>query len=146
MPANPDFKELFSIFNKEAVEYLVVGAHAVIYYSEPRYTRDLDVWVNPVPDNARRVFDALRRFGAPLIDVSVDDFCDPGLVYQMGVEPNRIDIMMGLAGVEFGASWDARVESAYGGVPIHILGRENLIAAKRASGRPQDLLDLEKLG
>lgn len=145
MPANPDFKELFSIFNEEDVEYLVVGAHAVIYYSEPRYTKDLDVWVNPAPDNAPRCHRSLRRFGAPLKGISADDFRDTDLVYQMGIEPNRIDIMMAVAGVAFADAWDDRVESTYGGVPIHIMAKEHLIAAKKASGRPQDLLDLEKL-
>lgn len=145
MSANPDFKDLFSIFNDEGVEYLVAGAHAVIYFTEPRYTKDLDVWVNPTPENAARVYLALRRFGAPLTDISVKDFCDRELVYQIGVEPNRIDIIMGPAGVEFEAAWRDRVKSSYGNVPISIMGRNSLIKAKRASGRPQDLLDLEKL-
>jgi len=145
MPANPDFKELLNIFNEERVEYLVAGAHAVIYYAEPRYTKDLDIWVNPTPDNARRVYRALRRFGAPLKNISIDDFCNKELIYQIGIEPNRIDIMMGLAGVEFHPSWQQRVESTYDGVPIHIMGKQSLIATKKASGRPQDLLDLQRL-
>jgi hypothetical protein len=145
MPANPDFKGLFSAFNDEGVEYLVAGAHAVIYFSEPRYTKDLDVWVRPSADNASRVYRALARFGAPLEGVSEADFRDADLVYQIGIEPNRIDVIMSVAGVGFDAAWSDRVESSYGGVPIHIMGRKSLIKAKRASGRPQDLLDLDKL-
>lgn len=145
MPANPDFKDLFSIFNEENVEYLVVGAHAVIYYSVPRYTKDLDVWVNPSRENAERVYRALARFGAPLQNISIKDFQEKDLVYQLGIEPNRIDVIMGIAGIEFASAWKKKRESTYDGVPIHILGKESLIKAKKAAGRPQDLLDLDKL-
>jgi len=145
MPANPDFSDLFSIFNEESVEYLVAGAHAVIYFSEPRYTKDLDIWVNPTPENAARVWRALTRFGAPLSGVTPSDFHDPELIYQIGVEPNRIDILMGVLGVGFADAWQDREESRYGGVPIHIMGKDALVASKEAAGRPQDQLDLEKL-
>jgi len=145
MPANPDFRDLFSVFNAENVEYLVAGAHAVIFFSEPRYTKDLDVWVNPTAGNAARVYRALSVFGAPLNEIAEKDFRDHELVYQIGVEPNRIDIIMGVAGVEFDEAWPDRVESTYAGVPIHIMGKSSLIKAKQASGRPQDRLDLEKL-
>ncbi|MCX7015248.1 MAG: hypothetical protein NTW86_22285 [Candidatus Sumerlaeota bacterium] len=145
MPPNPDYKELFSILNEEAVEFLVVGAHAVMFYTAPRYTKDLDIWVNPTPDNSRRVFAVLKRFGAPLAGIVPDDFTDPGLVYQVGIEPNRFDVVMGIAGLEFEAAWRGRQASAYEGVPISILGKPELILAKKAAGRRQDLLDLEKL-
>ena len=145
MPANPDFKELLSAFNDERVEYLVAGAHAVIFYTEPRYTKDLGIWVNPTRQNAERTYRALARFGAPLQDISVDDFCDKEALYQLGVAPNRIDVMMGIAGVEFREAWADRVKTAYGDVPIHIMGKTTLIKAKKASGRKQDELDLEKL-
>lgn len=145
MPANPDFKDLFRILNEESVEYLVAGAHAVIYFSEPRYTKDLDIWVNPTPQNATRVWRALTNFGAPLTGVTPSDFHDPDLIYQIGVEPNRIDIIMGVLGVEFSGAWKAREQSSYGGVPINIMGRKALISAKEAAGRPQDQLDLQKL-
>lgn len=145
MPANPDFKELLSIFNAEHVEYLVAGAHAVIYHTEPRYTKDLDIWVNPTPANAARVHRALSRFGAPLREVTVADFCDPETIYQIGVAPNRIDIIAGVDGVTFAEAWADRVETTYAGVPIPLMGKASLIKAKRAAGRPQDLLDLDKL-
>ena len=145
MPANPDFCDLFRAFNEDSVEYLVVGAHAFFHYAEPRYTKDLDVWVRPSPENAERVFRALARFGAPMIDVTPESFTDPDLVYQIGVAPNRIDVMMGIAGVDFNTAWANRVESSYGGVPIHIISKQDLIQAKKASGRPQDLLDLDRL-
>ncbi|OPZ25879.1 MAG: hypothetical protein BWZ02_02260 [Lentisphaerae bacterium ADurb.BinA184] len=145
MPANPDYSDLFSIFNAERVEYLVAGAHAVIFYAEPRYTKDLDVWVNPTPENARRVWRALARFGAPLSGVTEADFTDGTLVYQIGVEPNRIDILMGLEPLRFESAWAARTTTAYDGVPIGVLSRDDLIRCKRAAGRPQDLLDIQRL-
>jgi len=145
MSANADFKDLFSIFNEEQVEYLVAGAHAVIFHAEPRYTKDLDVWVNATSENASRVYRALARFGAPLRDISEDDFCREEMVYQVGIEPNRIDILMGVGGVSFADAWNCREESTYAGVPIHIMGKDSLIRSKEAAGRPQDLLDLERL-
>lgn len=145
MPANPDFKDLFKLFDDAGVEYLVVGAHAVVYYTEPRYTKDLDIWVNPTPANAERVYAALQSFGAPLKDLLPASFTDPDLIYQIGVAPNRIDIVMSIAGVQFAAAWAERVKSAYDGIPIFILGKVSLMRAKQAAARPQDLLDLEKL-
>ena len=145
MQVNNDYRDLFSIFNEETVEYLVVGAHAVMFYSTPRYTKDLDVWVNPSADNASRVWSALQRFGAPLKDIAVNDFTDPELVYQIGVAPNRIDIIMGLEGVDFPSAWRNAVPSTYGEVPIRVISRTDLITAKRATARDQDLLDLKGL-
>jgi len=145
MSHNPDFRDLFNEFCDAAVEYLVVGAHAVIYHAVPRYTKDLDIWVNPTADNADRVWAALSRFGAPLQDVTPTDFAQPTLVYQLGIEPNRIDIIMSIGGLDFAEAWQNRVESTYEGVPIHIIGKADLIAAKRQAGRPQDLLDIDQL-
>ncbi len=145
MPANPDFKELLSIFNDEHVEYLVAGAHAVIYHTQPRYTKDLDLWVNPTPANAARVHQALARFGAPLRGVTVDDFADTETIYQMGVPPNRIDVITAVDGVTFAEAWADRVQTTYDGVPFSLMGKATLIRNKRAAGRPQDLLDLDRL-
>jgi hypothetical protein len=145
MPANPDFKELLSVLNDEKVEYLVVGAHAVAYYAEPRYTKDLDIWVNPTPENSRRVYAALKRFSAPLIDITADSFADPALVYQMGIPPNRIDIVMGIEAVEFAPAWSRRETSTYDGIPFALPSKADLIRNKRAVGRPQDLLDVARL-
>jgi hypothetical protein len=145
MPANPDFKDLFSIFNEEAVEYLVVGAHAVIFYAEPRYTKDLDVWVNPTSQNAKKVWKALSRFGAPLQDITLEEFTDPDVIYQIGLEPNRIDVLMSIPGVDFQSAKRNRVASSYVGVPIFIVGKADLIHSKRTAGRKQDLLDVERL-
>jgi hypothetical protein len=105
----------------------------------------LDVWVNPTPENAQRVWQALTIFGAPLQDVTPVSFTDQELVYQVGIEPNRFDVMMAIPGVEFAEAWANREQSTYGGIPIPIISRQDLIRAKRAAGRPQDLLDAEEL-
>ncbi|HPJ40298.1 MAG TPA: hypothetical protein PLT75_17795 [Spirochaetota bacterium] len=145
MGVNQDFRDLFRIFNEENVEYIIVGAHAVIFYAEPRYTKDIDVWINPSPDNAKRVMNALEKFGAPLDDVSINDFTDPDLIYQIGVEPNRIDIMMGIAGVTFEQAYCNSEQATYGDVPVHILGRQELLTSKKTTARLQDLIDIENL-
>ncbi len=145
MAVNRDYKDLFRIFCTEKVEYLVVGAHAVVYYTEPRYTKDLDVWVSPSRENAERVWRALAEFGAPLMGVTLDDFGNQETIYQLGIEPNRIDILMGIGGVEFEDAWQDKEDSTYDGIPIFIIGKASLIAAKKAAGRPQDLIDIEWL-
>jgi hypothetical protein len=99
MPASLHFKELLRKFNEHQVKYLVVGAYAVMKYTEPRYTKDFDIWVEPVSANAQRVFAALAEFGAPMNEVQVEDFANPELVFQIGIEPLRIDIMMGIKGL-----------------------------------------------
>ena len=142
---NQDFKDLFRIFNEYRVKYLVVGAYAVIYYAEPRYTKDLDVWIEPTLENAKRVWKALSVFGAPLENVTVEDFCNSELIYQIGVAPNRIDIMMNIPGVEFSSSWERRVKTSYGGESINMIGIDDLIKAKRTMARDQDRLDLKSL-
>lgn len=139
------FKELLQIFNEAAVEYMIVGAHAVMYYSEPRFTKDHDVWVNPTEDNARKVFLALAQFGVPLSDVKWEDFAIQGTVYQIGVTYERIDLITEVTGLSFPECWRRRADFLHGGIPVHVLDKQDLIANKKAVGRAQDLLDVEKL-
>ena len=145
MPANPDYSDLFRILNEEAVEYLVIGAHAVMYYTVPRYTRDLDIWIKPVPENAKKLWRALETFGAPLRDLSLEDFCDQDCIYQIGVEPNRIDIIMGNAGLDFRGAYNECEESTYNGIPIKIVSKKDLIETKKRIDRKQDQIDVENL-
>ena len=145
MLVNQDFRDLFRIFSEHAVNYLVVGAYAVIYYAEPRYTKDLDVWVEPNIENAKKVWKALAVFGAPLEGVSVEDFYNPELIYQIGVAPNRIDIMMNIPGLDFSSAWDRKVTSSYGGETIYIVHIDDLIQAKKTMDREQDRLDVKSL-
>lgn len=145
MNPNSDFRDLLNLLNEAKVRYLVVGAYAVIEHTEPRYTKDLDVWISPDRENAERTYAALKAFGAPLADISVDDFTNPDLVYHMGRPPARVDVLMGLKGLEFEASWKKRITSAYDDVPTQFLSSQDLIVNKRMVGRPQDLTDVENL-
>lgn len=145
MGVNPDFRDLFSELNAAEARFLVVGAHAVSFHSVPRYTKDLDVLIGCDPVNAERVFAALGLFGAPLDRLELSDLSTPDTIFQIGVEPNRIDILTTIDGVEFDVAWERRERTTYGDVPIAVLGLDDLIAAKRAAGRPQDRLDLSYL-
>jgi len=142
---NNDFSDLLSALNAAGVRYLIVGAHAVAFHSEPRFTKDLDVWVEPTQENARRVLEALNVFGAPLGGVAADDFAAPGTTFQIGVAPNRIDVLTEIDGVNFAEAWPGRVASHYGDHPMHVIGRQELLRNKRAAGRPQDVLDIDLL-
>jgi hypothetical protein len=122
-----------------------VGAYAVSVYTEPRYTKDLDIWVEPTSTNAKKVYKALRDFKAPLLDVTVEDFSNPSLVYQIGVEPVRVDIIMGLKGIEFKEAWKHREKFLFGKQKANVIAMEDLIRAKKASSRSQDKIDAKRL-
>lgn len=145
MAANPDFKELFAALCAEQAEFIVVGAHAVMVHTEPRFTKDLDVWIRPTPENAKRVYRALSTFGAPLDDLTEQDLATEGTVFQIGIAPNRIDLLTSIEAVTFGDAWPRRLQRTYDGIPIATLAVVDLIANKRAVGRPQDLIDVERL-
>ncbi len=142
---NPDFRDLFAALNDAGARYLVVGAHAVAFYAEPRFTKDLDVWVEASPANAPRVMSALRAFGAPMAAATEADFIRPEITLQIGVAPNRIDVTTRIDGVAFESAWPNRTESTFGDQPIWLIGRRDLVANKQAAGRPQDRLDLATL-
>lgn len=142
---NSDFVELLREFSAQSVEYLVVGAHALAAHGHVRATKDLDVWIRPTPENAARVYRALRAFGAPLNDLKEEDLATAGTVFQIGVAPVRIDVLTEIDGVGFEEAWVNRVTASFGGVPTAVLSREDLIRNKRASGRLQDLADVERL-
>ncbi len=145
MPANPDFRDLFAELNAAGGEYLLVGGYALAIHAAPRFTADLDVWIRRTPENALRVHGALARFGAPLGDLTAGDLATPKIVFQMGVRPNRIDVLTSIDGVQFEEAWPDRVEATFGGERVPVIGRAHLILNKRAAGRPQDLLDVDTL-
>jgi hypothetical protein len=140
---NPDFIDLLRTFSAADVRFLIVGAYALALYGRPRATGDLDVWIEPTPDNAVRVISALSAFGAPVGDVSAADFSRPGVVFQIGVPPGRIDILTELTGLTFSEAWPNRVRHSFGGVQVDFIGREEFLRNKRATGRPKDLGDIE---
>ena len=145
MPTNPDFSDLFSELSAAGAEFIVVGAYAVMFYAAPRYTKDLDIWVRPGRENAERVYRALAAFGAPLEQLAVEDLEVEGTIFQLGMAPNRIDIVTSITGVDFASAWQRRMPTTYGGVAIHVLSIDDLMTNKRAVGRPQDLIDLDHL-
>ncbi len=146
MDLESDFKELLGLFNTHRVEYLVVGAYALAYHGVPRYTGDLDILVRPSSENATRVMESLKIFGFGEFGLTDEDFEKPATVVQLGVPPVRIDIITSISGVSWNEAHRERVEGHYGDLPVAFLGREQLIANKRASGRKKDLADLEALG
>lgn len=133
MEESPHYRELLRTLNEHEVEYLIVGGYAVMKYTEPRYTKDLDVWVRNSLQNSARVYRALAAFGAPLKHdgLTPETFTKDRVVYQIGVAPVRIDISTHIDGVEFDAAWGSRVEGTFFGVPVHFISLNDLIANKQ---------------
>ena len=142
---NRDFRDLLAEFNVQGVEYLVVGAHALAAHGHVRATKDLDVWVRPDAENAKRVFRALKEYGTPLQDLTEADLAKQGTVFQIGLPPLRIDVITAIDGVSFDEAWSARLQTHFAGEPVAVLSKEHLIRNKRATGRTQDLADVEWL-
>jgi hypothetical protein len=143
---NEDFLDLLRAFIAHDVRFLVVGAYALGVHGRPRATGDLDVWVDATPTNAPRVLRALAAFGAPLDQIAETDLAQPGVVFQMGIAPVRIDVLTHVSGVEFSAAWNRRIQAPFGPVTVDVIGRDDFVANKRAAGRAKDLGDLEALG
>jgi hypothetical protein len=143
-----DYAELLSILNAHRVKYLVIGAYAVAIHAQPRATKDLDILVKADPENAKAVFAALAEFGAPLEGLTSADFEEPGPFFRMGREPVGVDILTAIPGVEFDAAWPRRIEDVFDegtNVRAYFISREDLLTAKRAAGRLQDLADVEAI-
>jgi hypothetical protein len=144
-----DWSEALEALATAGARFIVVGAHALAVHGVPRATQDLDVWVEPTPENAEKVWAALAAFGAPLEELGITpaDFVRAETVVQIGLPPNRIDVLTEISGVgDFAAAWEARVDREFGGSAVPFLGRDTLIQNKRASGRLKDLADIEALG
>ncbi len=140
-----DFVEMLSALSAAGAKFLIVGAHALAAHGVPRATGDLDIWIEATPDNAARVFQALKNFGAALFDLSIDDLSKPATVFQIGLPPSRIDILSSISGVEFDVAWIRRIEVTIGDLRVGVIGRADFIANKRATGRSRDLVDIELL-
>jgi hypothetical protein len=142
---NPDFIDLLRALRDADARFLVVGAYALAHFGRPRATGDLDIWVDATPTNAPRVMRALSVFGAPLQEVTERDFSRPGLVFQVGVPPGRIDILTELTAVTFEEAWATRDRGQFGELMVDFIGRDAFIRNKRATGRAKDLGDIEGL-
>ena len=142
---NPHFREILAALSAEKVEFLIVGAYALGAQGLPRATGDLDVWVRPTPENAKRVWQGLLRFRAPLSSMNESDFVNENNVFRMGRPPNQIDILMSVSGLTFDEAWANRVACEIEGVNVFVLAAKDQIRNKRASGRPKDLVDADWL-
>lgn len=142
---NDDYKEMLQCLTGEKVKFLLVGAYAVAAYGYPRATKDIDIFVRAAPDNASALMRALTRFGAPLSDISAADFSTEGAVFQIGNNPRRIDILTRITGVDFQQAYERRQIVTLEGMTVPVISREDLITNKRATGRMQDLADVERL-
>jgi hypothetical protein len=145
MPLNSDLREFVELLNSHEVEYVIVGAFAVAWHGYPRYTADLDIFINAETSNALRVKTALERFGFSALDISIEDLSAPGKIIQLGVSPNRIDILTSISGVSFEEVWKTRATGQLDGIPVYFIGRESLLYNKEATGRARDLGDAEEL-
>ncbi|MHC4539929.1 MAG: DUF6036 family nucleotidyltransferase [Planctomycetota bacterium] len=130
---------------KREVRYLVVGGYAVMKYTEPRFTKDLDLWISTDQENSQAVYEALKEFGAPLKGLAPVDFTQEGYFYQMGNPPFRLDVMMSIPGVTFETAWANREQVDVEGLVIPFISKADLIKTKEASGRDQDLIDAKRL-
>jgi hypothetical protein len=142
---NRDFVEMLQELSAAGADFLVVGAHALAAHDRPRATGDLDIWVRASPENAQRVWNALIQFGAPLVDLTLDDLSSPGITFQMGQPPKRIDILTGVSGLTFDEAWPNRIEVEHQGLRYGVIGKADLIRNKRAAARPKDLVDADDL-
>jgi hypothetical protein len=142
---NSDFRDLLRILAECDVRYLVAGGYAVIHHSQPRYTKNLDIWLEATPENARKLMRAFLVFDIPMHGVTQDDFATPGTQFNLGVAPCEIDFLTTIPGLEFQSAWENKVTSTEADFPIHYLGKSDLIRAKQTAGRLQDLADIDEL-
>lgn len=145
--ASQDYEEFIAALNAHGVRHLIIGAHAVAFHARPRATKDLDILLDPTHDNAHKVLAALRDFfGGADLGYTLDDLTDPQWIIQLGVAPNRIDLVVGIPGLPaFETAWKNRVTARFGSVTANYLGLADLIRAKQAADRPQDRADLRVL-
>ncbi len=144
IPLNQDYVDILSLFNKHGCSYVVVGAYAMSAYGYIRMTGDLDILINPVQENAKKVYSALKEFGAPLADVYIEDFARPGLAFQIGVSPLRVDIITAIDGVDAPTAISTAVVVRKDGIDIPFLSKGNIIQNKRSTGRLKDSVDVEE--
>lgn len=142
---NQDFKEFIQSLNDNHVRYLVIGGYAVALHGYPRYTKDIDIWIDMSPDNAANMVRALKQFGFGSLGLKAADFLVPDQIIQLGYPPNRIDLMTTPPGVDFETCYASRVRVVIDDVTVNFIDLENLKKSKKAAGRLQDLADLENL-
>ena len=145
MKLQKDIREFIELLLSRRVDFLLVGGYALAFHGAPRFTEDIDFYVAVNPDNARRLQQVIRDFGFGETGLSEADFLQKDQVIQLGVAPNRIDLLTGLSGLTWSEAWESRQQIELDGLELSVLGREALIRNKRATGRTQDLADAERL-
>ncbi|MFH0924485.1 MAG: hypothetical protein V1872_02445 [bacterium] len=145
MKTEKDYEELLKLLNKNKVKYCIVGAYAVAFYARPRYTKDIDILVEPTIENGKRLIDALNEFGFSSLNLSENDFCQKETIIQLGYEPVRVDIITSVQGCPFEKVWDNKVIGNYGDEEVFFMGLNELIECKQAANRMQDKADVEIL-
>ena len=145
MILNEDYRDILSALDAEQADFILIGAYALAAHGYPRATMDIDIWVMPSPENAKAVLRALKQFGAPLHDLSVEDFQENDTVFQIGVAPRRIDLLTGASGLNFLTAANNAVVRQIDGINLKVLSIDDLIVNKLATGRPKDRIDAEEL-
>ena len=145
MRIEKDFKEFIALLNKNNVQYLIVGGFAFSYHAEPRFTKDIDIFIELSRENAGRIIRTLSEFGFGNVGLVENDFRKSGQIVQLGQAPLRIDVVTSIDGITFASAWQNRVKGKYGDIPAFYISSGDLIKNKLASGRTQDLADVEKL-
>ncbi len=145
MRIEKDFEEFIILLNEHSVRYLIVGAYAVVLYSIPRNTQDIDIFLEPTRENGEKIIQVLNDFGFGSLGFKIEDFQDTNLVIQLGVPPVRIDLMMSISGVDFESAWLKRTSSKFGNTEAWFISLEDLLINKKSSGRPKDLFDTSTL-
>ncbi len=142
MKKSEDFKEFIKLLNDHECRYLIVGGYALSFHSQPKFTKDIDFWIDPQPDNAEKIIKVLSDFGFGQLDITIDDLTDPNKVIQLGMEPLRIDLLTSIDGLTFEMAYENRVIGNYFDIKANIISQEDLILNKKSSGRKKDLYDL----
>lgn len=145
MKVEKDYEEFLALLNKHKVKYLIIGAYAVAFYAKPRYTKDMDILIEPEEENVRKILTVLSEFGFGDLNISSEDLTQEGNIMQLGYEPIRIDLHTKLKGFSFDEVWENRVKGGYGSEKVNFLGLEDLIQNKKLSARPSDMVDISLL-
>ena len=145
MTLHPDIREFIELCLSQKVEFLLVGGYALAFHGAPRFTEDIDLMVLVSPENADKLFQVLKDFGFGGVGITRDDFLEVDQVIQLGRAPNRIDLLTGMSGVSWQEAWESRSTVDFDGLTVPLIGREELIRNKKATGRPQDLADIARL-
>lgn len=145
MRIEKDFKKFIELLNKNEVRYLIVGSFAFSYYAEPRFTKDIDFFIEPTEENAEKILKTLIEFGFDRLSLKSKDFQELDQIIQLGVAPVRIDLLTSIDGINFPSAWENKIKGNYGLISANFISKTDLIKNKKAVGRPQDIADVEKL-